>query len=75
MDLSASQRYVVFAAALLLALAAFDRPWATLIVAVAGFGIGMWLVARGQLGRSGIVAALAFVLAAALALFNLLRGR
>ncbi len=66
---------MVAAAAVLLALAALDRPWATLLVAVAGFGIGMWLAARGQLGRSGIVAALAFVLAAALALFNLLRGR
>ncbi len=69
----ASNWYAVAAAVVLLALAALNRPWVTLVAAVCGLGIGLVLAVRGPLGRSGIFGMVGFALAAGLAAFTLLK--
>lgn len=71
---NASRWYLLAAAALLLALAALDRPLITLAAAACGLVVGLVLAARGRLGRISAVGMIGFGLAAALALFNLWRG-
>jgi len=69
----ASNWYTISAAAGLLALALLNDPWATLIVAAIGIAVGLILVRRGPLGRGGVFGFIGCVIAAALALFTLLR--
>ncbi|MCX7671594.1 MAG: hypothetical protein N2439_16185, partial [Anaerolineae bacterium] len=53
--MNANRWYLLSAAALLLALAALNRPTLTLVVAAAGGAVGLFLLARGQIKRSGLV--------------------
>lgn len=72
--MSAAQRYTLATAIGLLATALINVPWATLSAAAVGFGVGLWLVHRGPLGRGGVFGIVGCVIAAALALFRLARG-
>jgi hypothetical protein len=69
----ASNWYTPIAAVGLLALALLNNPWVTLIVAACGTVAGLILVSRGPLGRAGVFGFVGCVVAAALAIFMLLR--
>lgn len=71
--MSAAQGYTLAAAIVLLAMAIINVPAATLIAATIGFGVGVWLASRGPLGRGGVVGVAGYVIAVALALFELVR--
>lgn len=69
----ASNWYTLVAAVGLLALAVLNKPWVTLAAAALGSVAGLLLVARGPLGRGGVFGFAGWVIAAALAIFTLLR--
>ncbi len=69
----ASNWYTLIAAVGLLALALLNNPGVTLITATLGIVAGLILVSRGPLGRGGVFAFVGCVIAAALAVFGLLR--
>lgn len=69
----ASNWYTLIAAVGLLALALLNNPWVTLVLAAIGIVAGLILVSRGPLGRGGVFAFVGCVIAAALAVFGLLR--
>jgi ABC-type Co2+ transport system permease subunit len=71
--MTASNWYTLSAAVGLLTLAMLNNPWVTLIAAAIGIVAGLILVSRGPLGRSGVFAFIGCVIAAALAVFSLLR--
>jgi hypothetical protein len=72
--MSPTNWYTLAAAILLLGLAVLNNPWVMLIVSVGGIAGGLLLAARGPLSRSGVFGFVGFVIAAALAIFVLLRG-
>lgn len=63
----------MIAAVVLLGLVLLDNHWVTLIVSAIGVVAGLVRVARGPLHRGGVFGFIGFVIAAALAIFNLLR--
>ena len=71
--LSPSEWYTLAAAIVLLGLVLLDQPWVTLVASAVGIVTGLVLVARDPLKRAGVFAFVGFVVAAALAIFNLLR--
>ncbi len=71
--MSAANWYTLIATVLLLALAVLGNPWVTLIASTLGIAAGLLLVARGPLGRGGVFGFVGCVIAAALAVFVLLR--
>ena len=70
-----SEWYTLVAAVVLLGLALLNHAGLTLAVSTVGVIAGIVLVARGPLKRGGMIAFLGFVIAGALAIFNLLRAR
>lgn len=70
---SPSEWYTMVTAVVLLGLVLLDNHWVTLIASAIGVVAGLMRVARGPLQRSGIFAFVGFVIAGALAIFNLLR--
>jgi len=73
--MSPSEWYTLIAAVVLLGLALLNNLWVTLIVSVVGVIAGVILVARGPLHRGGMFAFVGFVIAGALAIFNLMLGK
>jgi hypothetical protein len=73
--MSPSEWYTMMAAVVLLGLALLNNFGVTLIVSVVGVIAGIVLVARGPLKRGGMIAFVGFVIAGALAIFNLMRAR
>ncbi len=72
-NVSTSEAYGIGAALALLFLVLFDNAWAMLVVSAVGLLAGLWVARQGEVKRVVWVAAAAFGVALAFALFALLR--